>query len=60
VELSQNFKLIRSIAERPSGRLFLRYQRQSASNTVFVNSVREDPVSRRTWALNSGVSLNAF
>ena len=60
VELSQNFKLIRSVAERPSGRLFLRYQRQSASNTVFLNSIREDPVSRRTWALNSGVSLNAF
>ena len=60
VELSQNFKLIRSVAERPSGRVFLRYQRQSATNTVFLNSIREDPVSRRTWALNSGVSLNAF
>ena len=60
IELSQNFKLIRSVAERPSGRLFLRYQRQSASNTAFLNSIREDPVSRRTWALNSGVSLNAF
>jgi hypothetical protein len=59
-ELSQNFRLMRGRAERPSGRLFLRYQRQSASNTVFVNSVREDPVSRRLWALNSGVSLNAF
>ena len=60
VELSQNFKLVRSLAERPSGRVFLRYQRQSATNTVFLNSIREDPVSRRTWALNSGVSLNAF
>jgi hypothetical protein len=60
VELSQNFKLIRSVAERPSGRLFMRYQRQSATNTAFLNSIREDPVSRRTWALNSGVSLNAF
>ena len=60
VELSQNFRLMRGRAERPSGRVFLRYQRQSASNTVFVNSVREDPVSRRLWALNSGVSLNAF
>ena len=60
VELSQSFKLVRSLAERPSGRVFLRYQRQSATNTVFLNSVREDPVSRRTWALNSGVSLNAF
>jgi hypothetical protein len=60
VELSQNIRFLRGRAERPSGRLFLRYQRQSASNTVVVNSVREDPVSRRLWALNSGVSLNAF
>jgi hypothetical protein len=60
VELSQNFRLMRGRAERPSGRIFLRYERQSASNTVFVNSVREDLVSRRLWALNSGVSLNAF
>jgi hypothetical protein len=60
VELSQNFRLLRAALERPSGRLFLRYSRQSASNTVFLNSVREDPVSRRLWALNSGVSLNAF
>ena len=60
VELSQNIRFLRGRAERPSGRLFLRYQRQSASNTVFVNSIREDPVSRRLWALNSGVSLNAF
>jgi hypothetical protein len=60
VELSQNFRLLRGRAERPSGRLFLRYQRQSAATTAFVNSIREDPVSRRLWALNSGVSLNAF
>jgi hypothetical protein len=60
VELSQNIRFLRGRAERPSGRLFLRYQRQSASNTVVVNSVREDPVSHRLWALNSGVSLNAF
>ena len=60
VELSQNLRLMRRRADRPSGRLFLRYQRQSSSNTVVVNSVREDPTSRRLWALNSGVSLNAF
>ena len=60
VELSQNIRFLRGRAERPSGRLFLRYQRQSASNTIVVNSIREDPVSRRLWALNSGVSLNAF
>jgi len=60
VELSQNFRFIRRPAARPSGRLFLRYVRQSASNTPFLDSVRADEVTRRTWALNSGVSLNAF
>jgi hypothetical protein len=60
MELSQNFRLLRASAERPSGRVFLRYQWQLASSTAFLNSIREDPVSRRTWALNSGVSLNAF
>ena len=60
VELSQNFKLVRSVAERPAGRVFLRYQRQSASMTAFLDSVAGEEISRRTWALNSGVSLNAF
>lgn len=60
VELSQSFRLLRGRAQRPAGRLFLRYQRQSASSTVFVDSVRGDAVSRRLWSLNSGVSLNAF
>ena len=60
VELSQNVKLLRGRSERPSGRVFLRYQRQSATSTAFLDSIREDPVSRRTWILNSGVSLNAF
>jgi hypothetical protein len=60
VELSQNFRFFRRPAARPSGRLFLRYARQSASNTPFIDSVRADEVTRRTWALNSGVSLNAF
>jgi hypothetical protein len=60
MELSQNFRLLRSAAERPSGRVFLRYQRQLASSTPFLNAVREASVSSRTWALNGGVSLNAF
>jgi hypothetical protein len=60
IELSQSLKLLRGIAERPSGRLFMRYQRQSAKSTAFLNSIREAPISRRTWALNSGVSINAF
>ena len=60
VEVSQNFRLLRARAERPSGRIFLRYQRQSSSATPFIDSLAQDAVSRRLWALNSGVSLNAF
>lgn len=60
VELSQNFRLLRAAAERPSGRVFLRYMRQSATSVPFVETVRGDAASRRNWALNSGVSLNAF
>ncbi|HUQ20510.1 MAG TPA: hypothetical protein VM099_12925 [Gemmatimonadaceae bacterium] len=59
-ELSQNFRLMRARAERPAGRLFLRYQRQSANSVAIVNGVRGDPAPRMTWTLNSGVSLNAF
>src|SRR5688500_2358853 len=59
-ELSQNFRLLRSRAERPSGRVFLRYQRQSANNISILEGVRGDRVSRMNWSLNSGVSLNAF
>lgn len=60
VEVSRNFKLLRGTTDRPSGRLFLRYQRQSAHGTSFAASIPENAVSRQTWALNSGVSLNAF
>ncbi len=60
VELSQSFRLLRRVADRPAGRLFLRYQRQSAATTPFVNLIRGDRVLAHTWALNSGVSLNAF
>ncbi|HEX6574433.1 MAG TPA: hypothetical protein VF042_05630 [Gemmatimonadaceae bacterium] len=60
VELSNNFRLFRSSAERPSGRVFFRYQRQSSANTAFLETIRQDPVKRRVWTLNSGVSLNAF
>ena len=59
-ELSQNFRLLRSRAERPSGRVFLRYQRQSANSTTIVDGVRGDPAYKKNWSLNSGVSLNAF
>ena len=60
VELSQNFRLLRNATQRPSGRIFFRYQRQSASTAAFIDAVRGDPDLRRSWALNSGVSLNAF
>jgi hypothetical protein len=60
VELSQNFRLLRRAAERPAGRVFLRYLRQSAGSTPIANGVRGDEISRRNWALNSGVSVNAF
>ena len=60
VELSQSFRILRRSAERPSGRLFLRYQRQSVSTSAFINNVRGDEQLRSNWALNSGVSLNAF
>lgn len=59
-ELSQNFRLLRARPERPAGRVFLRYQRQSANSTSIVDGLRGDPASRMTWTLNSGVSLNAF
>src|SRR5687768_9964735 len=60
-ELSQNFRLLRSRAERPSGRVFLRYQRQSANSISILDGVRGgEPTSRMNWSLNSGVSLNAF
>ena len=60
VELSHSFRLLRRLAERPAGRLFLRYQRQSSAITPFVDATRGDRVLAHTWALNSGVSLNAF
>lgn len=60
LELSQNFRLLRRVAERPSGRVFLRYVRQSSGVTPFLDGVRGDETSRRNWALNSGVSVNAF
>ena len=60
VEVSNNFRLLRSSAERPSGRVFFRYQRQSSASTAFIESIRQDPSKRRVWTLNSGVSLNAF
>jgi len=59
-ELSQNFKLLARRAERPSGRVFMRYMRQVISSTPFTNSIRGSGSSRETWILNSGVSLNAF
>lgn len=60
VELSRNFRLLRRAVERPSGRVFLRYLRQSAGSTPFMDGARGDETSRRNWALNSGVSVNAF
>lgn len=60
VELSQNFRLLRRAAERPSGRVFLRYLRQTAGSTTFLDALQVDEASRRNWALNSGVSINAF
>jgi hypothetical protein len=60
IEVSNNFRLPRSSAERPSGRVFFRYQRQSSASTAFIESIRQDPSKRRVWTLNSGVSLNAF
>jgi hypothetical protein len=59
-ELSQNFKLLSRRAERPAGRVFMRYMRQVLSSTPFTNSIRANASSRETWVLNSGVSLNAF
>jgi len=60
VELSENFKLLRGVSERPSGRLFLRYQRQSGTVTPVIRALRQPSVSKDLWSLNSGVSLNAF
>ena len=60
MELSQNVRLFRRAAERPSARVFLRYLRQSSGQTPFVNGVAGDKASTRNWALNSGVSINAF
>ena len=60
VELSRNFRLLRRAAERPSGRVFLRYLRQSAGSSQFVEGTRANDTSRSNWALNSGVSVNAF
>ena len=60
VELSQNFRLLRGAAQRPAGRVFMRYQRQFVRNAPFLGSVRGEVDTRRTWVLNSGVSLNAF
>jgi hypothetical protein len=60
VELSRNFRLLRRAAERPSGRIFLRYLRQSAGSAQFVDGARASDISRSNWALNSGVSVNAF
>jgi hypothetical protein len=60
VELSESFRLLRGVAERPSGRLFIRYQRQASVNTPVVRALRQSSVSRDLWSLNSGVSLNAF
>lgn len=59
-EVSQNFRILRRHAERPAGRVFFRYLRQSANNLSIVNGVRGDPAARLNWSLNSGVSLNAF
>jgi hypothetical protein len=59
-ELSQNFRLLRSTSERPAGRVFLRYQRQSANSVPIVDGIRANPAYRINWTLNSGVSLNAF
>lgn len=60
VELSENFKLLRGSSERPSGRLFLRYQRQSGTTTPVVRALRQPSITKDLWSLNSGVSLNAF
>jgi hypothetical protein len=60
LELSQSLKLIRGRGERPAARLFMRYQRQANTNIPFLDTIRGDATSRQTWALNSGVSLNAF
>jgi hypothetical protein len=38
----------------------MRYQRQLAASTPFVELIRGDRTTRELWALNSGVSLNAF
>jgi hypothetical protein len=59
-EASQNFRILANRAERPAGRVFLRYLRQTAKNLSIVNGVRGDAVPRLNWSLNSGVSLNAF
>jgi len=60
VELSQAFRVLRGAAALPSARVFLRYMRQTATTVPFVEAVRGEAATRRNWALNSGVSLNAF
>ena len=60
LEVSENFRLLRGIAERPSGRVFIRYQRQASTTTPVIRALRQNSTSRDVWALNSGVSLNAF
>ncbi len=60
VELSENFRLLRSVTDRPSGRVFLRYQRQSGTTTPVIRALRQNSVTRDLWSLNTGVSLNAF
>jgi hypothetical protein len=60
LEVSQNFHLLKATAEHPSGRVFLRYQRQSASQTAFIDTSPPSFMLRHSWVLNSGVSLNAF
>ena len=60
LELSENFRLLRGAGERPSGRVFLRYQRQVSATTPVIRALRQNSISRDLWALNSGVSLNAF
>ena len=60
LEVSQNFRLLRRRRELPSGRVFLRFFQQAGSATVFADGSSGNSESRRIWALNSGVSFNAF
>jgi hypothetical protein len=60
VELSENFRLLRGVSDRPAGRVFIRYQRQSSIATPVIHALRQNSVSRDLWSLNGGVSLNAF